>query len=432
MKSSKLFIFAVAVALTVSNVQQANAEEVIPNFTLGDCINMPDKPCIESFKATDENGTVHKFTLTGRAFIGNDTSGPNGSYPNAREDEYEAKTLKLPNGESTKIIVRAFVFAYGNNPCEWSGNYCETTEFMQIVIERTWLDPRSDGDFLSLTHRKNSLICGTIQTPERCQSNLRFGQNLVFDLDLRLPQNFDFSFVNGRSSTFNIKNNPPNAETNQLKLRRVTIQMGTVVSSGMIFNQLSTNPYGESDYADFEEDRPLLNLFTYRSTVATSLGDCAKVPSMSVITNGNNASVPIWNPVTQSIDVNIQGPHFKVDGSLNTGFFQARISKEIGKCLWGIDLSSKTVATISISEQGSGISHIETAASKYASDNYYFTLSNFHFSNPTISLTFNNAKDIPSFKAPSKKVTIQCTNGKKTLTRVAVNPSCPKGYKKVR
>jgi hypothetical protein len=437
--------------LISSSNQQISAEEITPLYTLADCKNTPTKACIESFSAVDDAGKTHEFRLTGRAFIGDDTGGPNGTYKNAREDEYEAPTLILKNGKTAKVVIRAFVFPLGNNPCEWAGTICiGNNEFIQIVLEPSYLDPRPASDVLTLPKRKNQYICGTKQKPELCMAPMSFGQDLLFKLDLRISKDFDFSFVNGRSSTFGISNNPDTEEANKHGLRRVSVQMGTVVSPGMIFSELSTNPYAETDFADFIADRPLLNLFTNRSATAKSLGICASIPSISIITNGNNASIPTWNSVSQSIDVSVEGPHFNTDGSLNRGFFQARISKEIGKCLWGIDLSSKTVATISISDQDSGDTRIETAASQYRDNYFFFTLANFHYSKPTISLklaspeTKVSSVELPETatetipaqakitKRPSSKVTIKCTKGGKVISRTGVKPSCPGGYKKIR
>lgn len=431
--------------------QQISAAEITPLYTLADCKNTPTKACIESFSTVDDAGKTHEFRLTGRAFIGDDTGGPNGTYKNAREDEYEAPTLILKNGKTAKVVIRAFVFPFGNNPCEWAGTICiGNNEFIQIVLEPSYLDPRPSSDVLTLPKRKNQYICGTKQKPELCMAPMSFGQDLLFKLDLRIPKDFDFSFVNGRSSTFGINNNPDTEEASKHGLRRVSVQMGTVVSPGMIFGELSTNPYAETDFADFIADRPLLNLFTNRSATAKSLGICASIPSISIITNGNNASIPAWNTVNQSIDVSVEGPHFSTDGSLNRGFFQARISKEIGKCLWGIDLSSKTIATISISDQDSGATRIETAASQYRDNYFFFTLANFHYSKPTISLKLASPEiNIGSvelletatetfpvqakiIKKPLSKVTIKCAKGGKVISRTGVKPNCPGGYRKVR
>jgi hypothetical protein len=451
MKRSRILTLGICLILISSSAQHISAEEITPLYTLADCKNTPDKACIESFSAVDDAGKTHEFRLTGRAFIGDDTGGPNGTYKNAREDEYEAPTLILKSGKTAKVIVRAFVFPLGNNPCEWAGSICiGNNEFIQIVLEPSYLDPRPSSDILTLPKRKNQYICGTKQKPELCMAPMSFGQNLMFKLNLRIPKDFDFSFVNGRSSTFVIENSPDTQEASKHGLRRVSLQMGTVVSPGMIFSELSTNPYSETDFADYIADRPLLNLFTNRSATAKSLGSCASIPSISIITNGNNASIPAWNTVSQSIDVSVEGPHFSTDGSLNRGFFQARISKEIGKCLWGVDLSSKTIATISISDQDSGATRIETAASQYRDNYFFFTLANFHYSKPTISLklvspeTKIGSVELPetstvavpvqtqSAKKPLSKATIRCAKGAKVVTRTGVKPICPAGYKKVK
>jgi hypothetical protein len=73
-----------------------------------------------------------------------------------------------------------------------------------------------------------------------------------------------------------------------------------------------------------------------------------------VISNGLNPDVPVWDASTQTISVQVSGPHYKINGELNAGFFQARISKEIAKCLWNLDVSSATKAQITLTDQGTG------------------------------------------------------------------------------
>jgi hypothetical protein len=79
---------------------------------------------------------------------------------------------------------------------------------------------------------------------------------------------------------------------------------------------------------------------------------------------------------------------------------------------------------------------VTTQTLKLSSGFYYFNISGFGFSAPTIrvKLAQNPGSSTPVLaegKASSaKKSTIICLKGKTTKKVTAVNPKCPAGYKK--
>jgi hypothetical protein len=142
------------------------------------------------------------------------------------------------------------------------------------------------------------------------------------------------------------------------------------------------------------------------------------------------------------MSVQVSGPHYKINGELNAGFFQARISKEIAKCLWNLDVSSATKAQITLTDQGTGGTQvIETIAGNYDGSSYVLTDSNFHYSSPRFSIRLlseqSATQTIPSpivtahskssSNVPMKK-TIFCSQGKKRIQVSGINPMCPKGF----
>ena len=57
---------------------------------------------------------------------------------------------------------------------------------------------------------------------------------------------------------------------------------------------------------------------------------------------------------------------------------------------------------------------------------------NFTFSSPTVRVKLTQEKVIPkaSVTVPAKKISITCVKSKTSKKVTAVNPVCPKGYKK--
>jgi hypothetical protein len=157
--------------------------------------------------------------------------------------------------------------------------------------------------------------------------------------------------------------------------------------------------------------------------------------------------MPTWNPTTSSIEVGLTAPHFTVNGQLHRGYFEATISKEMGLCLWGIDLSKQAVATMSISYPSGGGTEVQTVSGKFDGKNYILFSANFHYSSPTVAFKLTQdskqvqevapveeAKPVQESKpvavaaVPIKK-TISCVKGKTTKRVTAEKPKCPKGFK---
>ena len=110
------------------------------------------------------------------------------------------------------------------------------------------------------------------------------------------------------------------------------------------------------------------------------------MPSVSVISNGLNPGSPIWDSSLSALTVAVSGPHFQVNGEVNRGFFQAKVSSELGKCLWGFDLSLKTRAEVTITESDGGTQEILTIMGHYDGRQYILTANNFHYSSNTIAI----------------------------------------------
>lgn len=148
-----------------------------------------------------------------------------------------------------------------------------------------------------------------------------------------------------------------------------------------------------------------------------SFGSCKTLYGISVVSNTFSTDVPRWDPIESSLNVQIHGPHFKSNGTVNIAFFQARITKALAKCLWGVDLQNASQAKISLTYED-GTSVIATVSSAIERDQYVMSASGMHLSSPIVSMKI------------IKQSTITCIKGTVKKKVTSSNPQCPKGYKK--
>ena len=86
--SIKKLTFVLTVLLAFSFLPSNNANAEWDGFTmLRDCVNTPNRPCIESIYATTSNGKRIQAELTGR------TISDSGVAPNNIDDEYQLNGL---------------------------------------------------------------------------------------------------------------------------------------------------------------------------------------------------------------------------------------------------------------------------------------------------------------------------------------------------
>jgi hypothetical protein len=191
-----LAIFAIS-ALSFSyfaNPTAANAVE--PLFILEDCAFTPNKACIESIEVTNTSGLTQKASLTGRTWKGDETYGPNGTYRNSTYHEYQVEGMQFEGAAGNRFVPRIFYFPLGNNPCEDQGTVCAgTQEFIQVVMEASWFS--GGAPILTLPYRPTNKYCGTVSNPIPCGRNLNFNQDLTFSLKLKLPTDFEISYIQG-------------------------------------------------------------------------------------------------------------------------------------------------------------------------------------------------------------------------------------------
>jgi len=438
--------------------EPVQADDVPAPYILQDCLITPNIECIKSIDLTDSFGVVHHAVLTGKTWHGDEPFGPNTTYYNSTYHEYEVPglTFEAPSGD--RIIPRVFYFPLGNNPCAYEYSVCTPNEdLVQAVIEPSWFE--GGGPTMALAHRPTNLVCGSQSNPQTCATNLLFNQTLKFTVVLELPPNFAPAYLTGRSKDLTYSSTLIQNPTDSSQHIEETLNFTNILAERELYSPLLTDPLDTSPYADYEADVPMVNIFSTRDSSGASLGKCTGIPDISVISNGDNPSVPTLEASTGAVNVRVQAAHYTVDGQPNSGFFQAAVSSQMANCLWGITLSNETQAQISVTDSsGDSQSDIQTITSQYDGNTFRISDSNFHFSSPDIAFKLFNASaskttaaasvdatpaplpspaesTIPTGKPASSKVAkkslplyeITCQKGS-IKTKISTK-KCPAGYK---
>jgi hypothetical protein len=161
---------------------------------------------------------------------------------------------------------------------------------------------------------------------------------------------------------------------------------------------------------------------------------------------GTNAVVysdgpPKFDQAEQSLNYTVGASHFDSKGDLFKGYYQLNLRSDVARCLYGFG-SAPIQAKIEVSSSDGTPSVATTVISE--SDGWLkMTAGGFTFSTPQIKVKLSQEVSVPAPSAsptptPSavarpvavKKTSIICIKGKTSKKVTAVNPTCPKGFKK--
>jgi hypothetical protein len=249
----------------------------------------------------------------------------------------------------------------------------------------------------------------------------------------------------------------------------ISDQFGSALQS-RYKNDLTRSPYFDNFTADrgsasllaFEDWAPILG---DRATVMPSLwslrnikkdefaasglraGQCI-VSAMKtgiggiVTTNATaySSGPPVFNELTQSLDYKVAAPHFDSKGNEFKGYYNLKITAETARCIYNFQAVPLQASISVVSPQGEKV----IATTILRSDDKWLelTAANFGFSTPTLRVRLStelskpevsaqpSVAPTPSSNSIQKKITIVCVQGKISKKVTAVNPICPKGYKK--
>jgi hypothetical protein len=132
-----------------------------------------------------------------------------------------------------------------------------------------------------------------------------------------------------------------------------------------------------------------------------------------------------------TLDYKVASTHFEADGTtVFKGTYELIMSSSVARCIYKFT-SAPISATVSITSEN-GEANAATTIVNEKDGWLKLGAYGFTFSSPTVRVKLAQEKVIPkaSVTVPAKKSTITCVKGKTSKKVIAVNPVCPKGYKK--
>ena len=163
----------------------------------------------------------------------------------------------------------------------------------------------------------------------------------------------------------------------------------------------------------------------------------------TLMTDALWVGLPSFDRISKDVSLDVNNPHFDINGNIASGHFQAYFPKEFTECYWGLDAkNSANKATINITEDG-GVADVATLS--VAADTAGLTISanGFHYSSPHISIrlpseenTSTSNSSVPlssgqSSQANAKKlISIKCVKKKQSKVVTGYAPKCPAGFSK--
>jgi hypothetical protein len=387
------------------------------------CQTTPDIECIKSITAISPAGTRSKATAPYRSVevIGDIN-------PIDVREEWAFDGFTFEGSAGNKAVPGIVYRPEGSEDCN-AARCLYGLEELQFGIQASWLNgtlAEQDKLLVDLSRRGSQYLCGTKEAPTRCHRNFNFDTAVSFEIEVRMPIQFEPSALMGSVKNLTFTKGKEVETIKGIAYRNLVVRFDPQVLQRPLFSNLVPDPMGTSQYADFVSDAANFWIIGKNSTQVSSLGKCAGVPFVTILSDSIYQGLPTWNPSTQSIDVGLTAPHFNVDGSIHKGYFEASISKEMGRCLWGIDLSTKSVAKMSITYSGETGQEVQTVSGRFDGENYILFSANFHYSSPKISLKMQDPV-MPEISKVSK--TIKCVRGKTTKSFSGANPKCPAGFK---
>ena len=147
-----------------------------------------------------------------------------------------------------------------------------------------------------------------------------------------------------------------------------------------------------------------------------------------------NSTMYLDGPPTFSdgtLDYKVASTHFEADGTtVFKGTYELIMSSSVARCIYKFT-SAPISATVSITSENGEANAATTVVNE---KNGWLKLGayGFTFSSPTVRVKLAQEKVIPkaSVTVPARKSSITCVKGKTSKKVTAVNPTCPKGYKK--
>ena len=182
---------------------------------------------------------------------------------------------------------------------------------------------------------------------------------------------------------------------------------------------------------------------TIRGELPIDSQNCVRGKGFSGVI-GTNAAVysdgpPTFDKEEQSLNYTVGASHLDSKGELFKGYYQLNLRSDVARCLYGFG-SAPIQAKIEVSSSD-GTPTLATTVINESDGWLKMTAAGFTFSTPKIKVKLSQEISAPAptatptpsavaKPAAAKKTSITCLKGKTSKKITAVNPKCPKGYKK--
>lgn len=213
------------------------------------------------------------------------------------------------------------------------------------------------------------------------------------------------------------RNNPPEFFKSKIAQNPINQRFGYRGSNG-VFDVLESVKAVMEDKSIAEELR--WGVGTYTNSEATCVSGKPSIVGM-VSTNASvfDAIAPTFR--NGVLKYRVGGLHFRSDGKLTLGQYDLVLRSDEARCLYGYS-NAPVQATVSL-RYSNGEPLLATATVNESSGWLHIGAYNFSFSNPTIEVRLRQ-------ETKNRKSTIICLKGDLIKKVTAINPKCPKGYKK--
>jgi hypothetical protein len=408
MSSRKFFAFLLPLLLISSIFPSARADDYIVN-NLESCTNAIRVNCIVSVIATFPSGKTVAAIPTGKHADGK-CAGINGLSHTCSFNEWEVQGLMNEDG-SNLIQTTGWI----QPPSQATNPQLPPGGLLFFVAASGWRDQK----------KINSPKC----------SDSRYNCNWSYDLQPEVSWS-----VTVRENTM-----VPAYTTGTLNDGRVNTSLsdGTwtvtyVGVPGMTAGILASPIAGD----EIVPDRPdwpqqLWSIRTIDAAESNGLGvhgvDCHGA-NPSLMTDALWVGLPSFDQSTKEVSLDVNNPHFDVNGDVAKGHFQAYFPKEFTECYWGMSPKSAAgQAQISITENN-GASEVAILATKADENGLTVSASGFHYSAPKISIKLPSDPVIAPLpiSSPPKvvvKKTLTCVKKSMKKIVVGISPKCPTGFK---
>jgi hypothetical protein len=196
------------------------------------------------------------------------------------------------------------------------------------------------------------------------------------------------------------------------------------------------NPFGKLPLEIMSTIAPLVgdksvqlsSTWSMRTLSSTEMNGANKCftgsPGLKGIVTTNSTAYSAGPPEFKDGYLNYQvaSPHFNPDGKTPfKGNYNLVMRSDVARCLYGFSSAPISAVISVLSSEGAN----DVATTVTGEKNGWLSLSanNFQFSSPTIQVKLTQSASV-------KQSTITCVTGKISKKITAINPTCPKGFKK--